>query len=191
MIDTVPGSRQTSAALATSPNTSSAGEIMQPRFLTRLFQVMFMALIVSGPARADAAEDAQAAFSKFFSAFVARNQAEVAALFAPDAQFYGTGSPALVTTPEGVLRYFTAALDRPDVTEAKALNLTTTALTDSIALVAGTWKVDRTLDGKTSIGAPLRITAVLQKRGDRWMVVQFHNSRLPEPPAAPAPSVSR
>lgn len=164
---------------------------MQLRCLARSFQTMFVAFVVSGFARAGTAEDAQAAFTRFFSAFVSRNQVQVAAMFAPDAQFYGTVSPALVTTPEGVLGYFTAALDRSAVTEAKALNLTTTALTDSIALVAGTWKVDRTVEGKKTIGDPLRITAVLQKRGDRWMVVQFHNSRLPAPPAPPSPNVSR
>jgi uncharacterized protein (TIGR02246 family) len=161
---------------------------MQLRFPARSFQTLFMAFMVSGLAHADTAEDAQAAFSKFFSAFASRNQAQVAAMFAPDAQFYGTVSPALVTTPEGILNYFTVAFDRPGVPEAKALNLTTTALTDSIALVAGTWKVDRTVEGKTIIGEPLRMTAVLQKRGDRWMVVQFHNSRLPEPPAPPSPA---
>lgn len=153
---------------------------MQLRFLARPFQIIFMAFMVSAIAHADAAKDAEAAFSKFFTAFASRNPTQVASMFAPDAQFYGTVSPALVTTPEGVLNYFNVAFDRPGVPEAKALKLTTTALTDSIALVAGTWKVDRTVDGKTTIGDPLRVTAVLQKRGDRWMVVQFHNSRLPE-----------
>jgi hypothetical protein len=161
---------------------------MQLRFLARSFQTMLMAFMVSGLAHADTADDAQAAFTRFFPAFVSRNQVQIAAMFAPDAQFYGTVSPALVTTPEGVLGYFTVALDRPDVTEAKPLNLTTTALTDSIALIAGTWKVDRTVDGKTTIGDPLRITAVLQKRNGRWMVVQFHNSRLPAPPPPPSPA---
>jgi hypothetical protein len=161
---------------------------MQQRFLARSFQAMLMAFMVSGLAHADTAEDAQAAFTRFFSAFNSRNQAQVAAMFAPDAQFYGTVSPALVTTPEGVLGYFTVAFGRPGTREAKPLNLTTTALTESIALVAGTWKVDRTVDGKSTIGDPLRITAVLQKRNDRWLVVQFHNSRLPEPPATPSPA---
>ncbi len=138
----------------------------------------------SPPADAGTAEDATAAFSKFFPAFVARNQAEVAAMFAPDAQFYGTLSPELVTQPEGVLQYFTAALDRPDVVEAKPIQLTSTALSDSLALIAGMWKVDRTLDGKTTFGGPLRVSAVLQKRGDRWLVVQFHNSPRPVPPTS-------
>jgi hypothetical protein len=114
---------------------------------------------------------------------------EVAAMFAPDAQFYGTISPELVTKPEGVLQYFTAALDRPDITQATPSQLTSTALSDNVVLIAGMWKVDRTLDGKTTIGGPLRVTAVLQKRNDRWLVVQFHNSPRPAPPspqAAPA-----
>ena len=137
------------------------------------------ALVHAGPA-----EEAQVAFSQFFPAFVARNQAEVAAMFAPDAQFYGTLSTDLVTTPEGVLKYFTAALDRPDIADAKPLQLTSTVLSDSVVLIAGLWKVDRTLNDKTTVGAPLRVTAVLQKRNDRWLVVQFHNSPQPSPPAA-------
>lgn len=160
---------------------------MHLRSITRSFQVILIAFMVTENAHADAAKDAQAAFTQFFSAFASRNQAQVAALFAADAQFYGTGSPALVTTPDGVLRYFTAALDRPDVPKAEPLNLTTTALTDEIALVAGTWKVDRTLEGKTTHGDPLRVTAVLQKREGRWMVVQFHNSRMPAPPTSASP----
>ena len=47
------------------------------------------AFSLSSGAEAGPAEDAQAAFSKFFPAFVAHNQSEVAAMFAPDAQFYG------------------------------------------------------------------------------------------------------
>jgi hypothetical protein len=157
----------------------------------RAFCAVFLAFSLLPSAQAGPAEEAQAAFSKFFSAFVSRNQAEVAALFAADAQFYGTLSPELVTTPGGVLQYFTAALDRPDVTEAKLLQLTSTALTDSVVLVAGAWRVDRTLDGKTTIGGPLRVTAVLQKRSDRWVVVQFHNSQRPAPPSPSSPGASR
>jgi hypothetical protein len=139
--------------------------------------------------RAGPAEDAQAAFSRFFSAFVARNQVEVAAMFTPDAQFYGTLSPELVTKPEGVLQYFTTALDRPDIAQATPLQLSSIALSDSVVLVAGMWKLDRTLDGKTTSSGLLRVSAVLQKRNSRWLVVQFHNSPRPAPPSPqPAPA---
>lgn len=163
---------------------------MQMRSLIPSFQI-FLALTQSGLVHAGTAEDAEAAFSKFFPAFVSGNQAQVAAMFAADAQFYGTVSQELVTTPEGVLSYFTAALDRPDVWEATALQLTTTALTDSTALVAGTWKADRTVDGKTIVGRIARVTAVLHKRNDRWMIVQFHNSLRPVPPTPPSSAPPR
>lgn len=161
--------------------------------ITRPLLVVSLALSFWSPAHAGPAEDAQAAFARFFPAFVARNQAEVAGLFAPDAQFYGTQSPDLVTDPAGVLQYFTRALDQPGTVVATPLQLTSTALTDTIVLVAGMWRNDRTVDGKTTQGNPLRVTDVMQKRNDRWTVVQFHNSPRPAPPAAPAaaPAASR
>jgi hypothetical protein len=158
--------------------------------LIRAFFLTLIALPLSSNANAGPADDAHAAFSKFFPAFVAHNQAEVAAMFAPDAQFYGTASPELVTKPEGVLQYFTAALDVPAIFQATPLQVTSTAVSDGVVLIAGMWKVDRTLDGKTTVLGPLRVSAVLQKRNDRWLVVQFHNSPRPAPPS-PQPSPTR
>jgi uncharacterized protein (TIGR02246 family) len=146
--------------------------------------VLLCFFAASHMATAGPAEEAQEAFSKFFPAFTARNQANVAAMFAPDAQFYGTLSPELVTKAEGVLQYFTVALDRPDEAKATALQLTSRALSDSVVLIAGAWKLERTLDGKTTVGGPFRVSAVLEKRDGRWLVAQFHNSLRPAPPAA-------
>jgi uncharacterized protein (TIGR02246 family) len=153
------------------------------RICTQLFAGVVIALLSTPTVQAGPAEDAQAAFSKFFPAFVSRNQAEVAAMFAPDGQFYGTQSQELVTKPDLVLQYFKNALDRPDVVQATPLQLTATALSDNVVLIAGSWKVERTLDGKTTSGGPFRVTAVMQKRGDRWVVMQFHNSPRPAPPS--------
>ena len=161
---------------------------MKSKSIARALLFVLVALSLSPLAQAGPAEDAQAAFSKFFAGFVARNQAEVAALFAPDAQFYGTLSPELVTKPEGVFQYFKTALDRPDIAHAIPMQMTSTALSDSVVLIAGLWRLERTLEGKTTVGGPLRVTAVLQKRNDRWLVVQFHNSPRPAPPSPqPAP----
>jgi hypothetical protein len=49
------------------------------------------ALPFSIPAFAGLKEDALAAYQKFFEAFTTYNGEQVAALFAPDALFYGTG----------------------------------------------------------------------------------------------------
>ena len=142
----------------------------------------FIVFVVPSFGQAGPAEDAEAAFSRFFPAFVARNQVEVAGMFAPDAQFYGTLSPELATKPEAVHKYFTSVLDRPDITRATPLQLTSSALSDSVVLIAGKWRLERTLDGKTAPPGQFRVSAVLQKRNDRWVVVQFHNSPLAAAP---------
>jgi hypothetical protein len=176
-------SDRTTKKICRAEKSTMEGQAMVSKFWMRASLIGLATFSLLPGAKAGPAEDAQAAFSKFFPAFVAHNQSEVAAMFAPDAQFYGTISPDLVTKPEGVLQYFTVALDRPDVTQATPLQLTSTALSDNTVLIAGAWKVDRTLDGKTTVGGPLRVTAVLQKRNDRWLVVQFHNSPRPAPPS--------
>jgi hypothetical protein len=164
---------------------------MQVHLVSRAaMEAMLVLALSSTLAQAGPAEEAQAAFSKFFPAFVSRNQATVAAMFAPNAQFYGTLSPALVSDPQSVMQYFTIALDRPERTEAIPLTLTATALTESIVLLAGSWRVDRTLDGKLMQGGPLRMTAVMQKRDGQWTIVQFHNSQSPAP-SLPPPAASR
>jgi Catalase len=73
-----------------------------------------------------------------------------------------------------------------------------TALSDSVVLIAGMWKVDRTLDGKTTVGGPLRVSAVLQKRmiagwsyssTTRRVLLRQHPSPLPlNDPAALGPT---
>jgi hypothetical protein len=132
-------------------------------------------------------EDAQAAYDRFFPAFVVGNYDQVAGFFAPDAQFYGTASRELVTTAEGVHQYFKTALSNPAPVKATPLGSTALVLSDSVVLISGTWQAERVVDGKSVVGGPFRNTVVMNKRGDRWMIVQFHNSPRPNPPA-PAPA---
>ena len=152
--------------------------------MLRIVAVSLVLLCCQVPAHAGTAEDAMAAFDKFFPSFVQGNQQATAALFAPDAQFYGTLSRDLVTTADGVFQYFNAALSNPAPVKATPLGATAMVLSDSVVLIAGSWQAERTLDGKTTVAGPFRTTAVMQKRGDRWLIVQFHNSPRPAPPPA-------
>ena len=132
-------------------------------------------------------EDALAAYQKFFDLFTTDNHDQVALLFAPDALFYGTGSTDVVTTREGIRQYFVAALTgKRGTTKATPFEQTTLVLSESIVAISGKWQSERTLDGKMSTAGPSRNTVVMQKRGDQWLIVQFHNSPTPKPPAAPA-----
>ena len=149
-----------------------------------------IALAWSTLAQAGPGEDALAAYDKFFTSFTTGNQTQVAALFAPDAMFYGTGTAEVVTSPDGVIAYLTGALSgtRGEVSarpfENKAL-----VLSESVVAISGKWQSERTLDGKMVTAGPSRVTVVLQKRGDKWVIVQFHNSPTPKPPPATGAAV--
>ena len=158
--------------------------------MTYRFRLLFIALAWSTLVQAGPKEDALAAYDKFFTSFTTGNQAQVGALFAPDALFYGTGSTDVITTSEGVIAYFTRALSgtRGDV-KARSFEKTSLQLSDSVVAISGKWQSERTLDGKMVTAGPSRVTVVMQKRGDKWLIVQFHNSPTPKPRPAAATAV--
>jgi hypothetical protein len=41
------------------------------------------------------------------------------------------------------------------------------------------WQVERVVDGKPTLTP--RVSVVVTKRGDRWLIAQFHNSPRPKP----------
>ena len=150
--------------------------------MTSRFGLLLAALVWSTSVVAGPQEDALAAYDSFFASFTTGNQEQLAALFAPDALFYGTGSTEVVTSREGVVAYFSAALaaTRGD-TKATSFERKALVLSDSVVAISGKWQSERTLEGKMVTAGPSRVTVVLQKRGDKWLIVQFHNSPTPKP----------
>ena len=129
-------------------------------------------------------EDAQAVFDKFLANFTAADIDGVVGLFWPDAQFWGTTLPNLATTPDAVREYFRPGLGTRKPNEAKATLAgapSVHVVSDSVVLIAGMWQIERVVDGKPVAGAPLRVSVVVTKRGDRWLMSQFHNSPRPKP----------
>ena len=158
--------------------------------MTYRSSLLLIALAWSTLVQAGPKEEALAAYEKFFTLFTTGNQIQVAALFAPDALFYGTGSADVVASPEGVIAYFTGALSgtRGDV-KARPFEHTALQLSDDVVAISGKWQSERTLDGKMVTAGPSRVTVVMQKRGDKWLIVQFHNSPTPKPRSAVAAAV--
>ena len=154
-----------------------------------VYRVAMMALLfmTCAPVLAGPKEDALAAYHKFFEAFTTDNHDQVTLLFAPDALFYGTGSTEVVTTRDGIRQYFLAALTgKRGATKATAFEQTALVLSDTIVAISGKWQSERTVDGTMATAGPSRNTVVMQKRGDQWLIVQFHNSPTPKPLAATA-----
>ncbi len=126
-------------------------------------------------------EDALATYEKFFEYFRTDNHEQLITLFSPDALFIGTISPELVTEPEGVRAYFVRALSgqRGEV-KARVFDITATQISDEVVLVTAAWQSERTRDGVMTTNGPSRNSAVMHKRGERWVIVQFHNSWKPK-----------
>lgn len=154
--------------------------------MLRRVAVMCLLFMTYTPVFAGPKEDALAAYNRFFELSTTNNHDQVAALFAPDALFYGTGSLEVVTAAEGIRQYFVGALSgKRGTVKATPFSQTALVLSDSIVAISGKWQSERTLDGKLTTAGPSRNTVVMQKRGDKWLIVQFHNSRTPKPPAGP------
>jgi uncharacterized protein (TIGR02246 family) len=138
--------------------------------------------LICAPVLAGPKEDALAAYQKFFDAFTTDNHDQIVRLFAPDALFYGTRSTELVTMSEDIRQYFVEALTgKRGSVKATSFEQTALVLTDSVVGISGKWQSERTSDGKMITAGPSRNTVVMQKRGDRWLIVQFHNSPTPRP----------
>ncbi len=149
---------------------------MVNRLVVFLFVLMCSSAVHAGPK-----EDALAAFEKFFEYFTTDNHDQLVTVFSPDVIFYGTISPDLLTAPEEVREYFVKALSRSrGEVKANVFGTTATLLTDEVVLVTATWQSERTLEGKMTTNGPSRNTSVMHKRGDRWYIVQFHNSWKPK-----------
>ena len=146
------------------------------RLLTFLLVLCYSTVVYAGPK-----EDALAAYEKFFAYFTTENQDQLMTVFSPDVIFYGTISPDLLTKPEDVREYFVKALSRSrGEVKSNLFGTTATSLSDDVVLVTATWQSERTLDGKMTTNGPSRNTSVMHKRGDRWYIVQFHNSWKPK-----------
>ncbi|MDQ6683944.1 MAG: nuclear transport factor 2 family protein [Pseudomonadota bacterium] len=151
----------------------------------RTVSVLACVLLWTSHANAGPAEDALVAYDKFFAAFTTDNYEQITTFFAPDAQFYGTNSPEVVTNPEGIRTYFMRALNGArGATKATQFDRTALPLSDSVVAIAGRWQSERSKGGTTTTAGPSRSTVVMQKPGDRWFIVQFHNSPTPKVPAA-------
>ena len=151
-------------------------------FLGWLITAVFLSFpfnAVAGPR-----EDAQAVFDKFLNSFTAANAKEVVSLFTPDALFWGTTMPNLATTPEAIHEYFVTTFGSPPrapgVVKATSLGTSALVLSDSVVLVSGMWQIEWEKDGKPNL-MPLRVSLVVTKRGDHWLIAQFHNSPWPKP----------
>ncbi|HWO14243.1 MAG TPA: SgcJ/EcaC family oxidoreductase [Polyangiaceae bacterium] len=130
------------------------------------------------PAPSSPAEEAMQVIQRWALAFSESNVDAIVGLYAPDASFFGTGSKALVSTPDQVRSYFEAGLQRDRPRGAELLEHSVQVVSDDVVIVTGKDRVSGTKDGSV-YHAEGRVTFVLQKRASSWQIVHFHRSAMP------------
>jgi uncharacterized protein (TIGR02246 family) len=99
----------------------------------------------------------------------------ITALFAPNAQFWGTLMPDLGEGVRPIRDYFAAAFARRmGHAVASITQISVNLLSDDTIAVAGRWQIAR-VDHVNK----LRFSIVLNRQNGHWLIVQFHSSPRP------------
>ena len=142
-----------------------------------LFVVAFFGL--SSAAIAGPEEEALSVLENWTNAFAASDVDGIVKLYAPDALFIGTGSKTVVTDTQAIHKYFEEALLTRRPRAAPISSAEVMVLADNAVLVTGLNESMGVLDGKP-FSSPGRVTFVIAKRGQEWLIVHFHRSAMPK-----------
>lgn len=152
--------------------------------MSRPFFALLSLIAVVGFASPAAAQPAGpdtvvAATQVWVDAFNTRDPKRIVALYAPDAVFWGTTAKTIATTPDAVWAYFKDAGQRPYT--RVVIDEQHPRVYGSIAIASGAYTFSEVRDGVASNVRPARFTFVFRRDGDRWVIVEHHSSRVPEP----------
>ena len=129
---------------------------------------------VSSPA---AKEEIAAATQAWRAAYDSRDAQRIVSQYAPDAVFIGTGSKTVRATSETIFEYFKDAGKRPEArVEIVEQHI---QVYGDVGINTGLYTFSNVRDGKR-VPNPSRFNMVFHKRGDRWVLVQHHSSRIPQ-----------
>jgi uncharacterized protein (TIGR02246 family) len=137
-----------------------------------------LGIVSAGGAMADDGDaEILAVTDAWIEAFNARDAERIAALYSPDALFWGTVSKTIRITPEDVVAYFTESTTRRPRLRMQLGERHVRRLGDA-AIVSGYYSsVDPREEG--DFVTPLRFTFVYAKRAAGWTIVSHHSSRMP------------
>ena len=106
------------------------------------------------------------------TAFLKSDVETLVNLHAPDALFIGGDSKSVLQGRDEVRGYYEKVFRSPPPHDDAYLQTTHMVLTDDILVVAG----NTALPG---VKKPVRVTFVIAKRGNEWLIVHFHTSAFP------------
>lgn len=121
-------------------------------------------------------QEIQQATAAWVEAYNARDAGRIAALYAPEATFWGTRSDSLRITPQQIAAYFEESVANP--TLRVKIEQQSVRVYGDVAFNAGTYTVSDRKDGQ-EVQTPGRFSLVFNKRNGQWLIVHHHSSRMP------------
>jgi uncharacterized protein (TIGR02246 family) len=118
------------------------------------------------------------AVNAWVAAFNSRDPKRIVALYAPDAVLWGTTAKTIATTPESIWAYFKDSGQRPTVVTINSLH---ERFYGDIAIADGAYTFSDPRESITTNDRPARYTFVFRRVGGRWLIVDHHSSRVPQP----------
>ncbi len=121
-------------------------------------------------------DDVAAATREWIEAFASHDAGKIAALYAPDAIFWGTTSPTIRDTPALIREYFEPLKNRPTV--RIELDEQHIRVYGDTAINTGRYTVHEIKDGQPT-ARPLRFSFTYRRHEGRWLIVDHHSSAQP------------
>lgn len=132
------------------------------------------------PLRAeDAKAEVAAATNAWIDAFASHDADRIAALYAPEAVFWGTNSPTIRDTPALVRAYFENLKNRPTV--RIAIDEQHIRVYGDTAVNSGRYSVHEIRDDQPTV-RPLRFSFTYRRHDGHWLIVDHHSSAMPPQP---------
>ena len=132
---------------------------------------------LSSTATAGPKEEALQVVEKWTTAFTDSDIDGIVKLYATDAVMIGTGSKALIASPEGIRKYFEAVFRSGKYTPALGEH-SVLQISDTTVVVTGFDTIVGVAADKP-VNLAGRDTFVIAKRGADWQIVHFHRSATP------------
>ena len=132
---------------------------------------------LSSTANAGPKEEALQVVEQWSNAFTNSDLDGIFKLHATDAVLIGTGSKALIASPEGIRKYFEAVFRSGKYTPALGEH-SVLQISDTTVVVTGFDTIVGVMAEKP-VSLAGRDTFVIAKRGPDWQIVHFHRSATP------------
>lgn len=133
---------------------------------------------IASPTMADSKTGALGAVRAWIDAVNQNDIDGIVATFSSDASFFGTSTKTLVTSPDGIKKYFEVVHEQYAPLAVELGQVTVIGMSPDSAVVTGYDKWTMTIDGKPAEGIG-RLNIAVALRDGRWKMVSFHRSIMP------------